>query len=151
MRSIKGRAGVSAIGRRLVMASLAIPLCGCASMTQDVDAYYRQMAVNFKEAVDDGKREEVDLEKKSKIYSLTGDKKEYRKAQRELDRVREWVQHCSHEQKRFEKAAKWMESHFDLKTQDEPEPSETTKASAASGPAKVAGGASRDAEGPPGP
>jgi hypothetical protein len=150
MRSVKGRVGVSAIGRRLVMASLAIPLCGCAAMTQDVDAYYRQMAVNFKESLDDAKREEADLEKKSKVYALTGDKKEYRKAQRELDRVRDWVQHCSYEQKRFEKAAKWMESHFDLETKDEPGPSETTKTSVASGPAEVTGAASRNVEGPPG-
>ena len=67
MRSITGRPGDSTIWRRLAMAALGIPICGCAAMTQDVDAYYRQMAVNYQEAIDDAKKEESALDKKLRL------------------------------------------------------------------------------------
>ena len=39
-------------GGALASFSLGIALTGCAAMTQDVDAYYRQMAVNYQEAAE---------------------------------------------------------------------------------------------------
>ena len=50
-------------------------------MTQDVDAYYRQMAINFQEAADKAKLDEVALENESRVLGVTGDQSRYRKAQ----------------------------------------------------------------------
>jgi hypothetical protein len=99
--------------RGLLTLSVGISSCGCAAVTQDVDAYYRQMAANYKEALDRAKIEEASLKNQSRVYAVTGDQREYRRAERELKRVQAWQEHCSREQQRFEKAAKWMESHFD--------------------------------------
>ena len=41
---------------------LALSPAGCASMSQDVDAYYRQMAFNYKEAQEKAKMDAVTLE-----------------------------------------------------------------------------------------
>lgn len=130
MRSLNARPGSPWTWRRAAMPSLlGLTLCGCAAMTKDVDAYYRQMAINYKEALDDARLEEKSLEKKSRVYAVTKDEKQYRKTQRELDRVRTWEERCAREQERFAKAAKWMESHFDLNRKGNPESAEPADAS----------------------
>ena len=106
-------------------------LAGCAAMSQDVDLYYRQMAVNWQEALDKAKLDEVALNNQSRVLGVTGDKSKYVKAQRRLQRLKDWEDHCAKEQKRFEKAAEWMESHFHLK-----KPELDTKA-APGGPAEI--------------
>jgi hypothetical protein len=88
---------------------------GCAAMSQDVDAYYRQMAINYQEAVDNAKRDEVSLENQMRILGVTNDQTKYLKAQRKLEKLKAWEEKCAYQQKRFEKAADWMESHFDIK------------------------------------
>ena len=88
---------------------------GCAAMTQDVDLYYRQMAVNYQEAVDNAKRDEVSLRNQLKVLGVTGDQSKYLKTQRKLEKLQTWEEKCAKEEKRFEKAAEWMESHFNIK------------------------------------
>ena len=88
---------------------------GCAAMSQDVDAYYRQMAFNFQEAADKAKLDEVALENESRVLGVTGDQSRYRKAQKQLARIKAWEEHCAKEKLRFEKAAEWMETHLKVK------------------------------------
>jgi hypothetical protein len=88
---------------------------GCAAMSQDVDAYYRQMAINYREAVEDAKRDEVSLQNQLRILGVTNDQSRYLKTQRKLEKLRAWEEKCAKEEKRFAKAADWMESHFDIK------------------------------------
>ena len=114
MRTGKGRLSGGRMWWRLASVSLGIALTGCAAMTQDVDAYYRQMAGNYQEAVQEAKIDELRLENQSRMLLATGDQARYRKSQRELSRVRSWEEHCAWEKQRFEKAAKWMETHFDV-------------------------------------
>jgi hypothetical protein len=111
------------------MLSSGIALGGCAAMTQDVDAYYRQMAVNYKEALDDAKLEETRLEKKAQVYAVTKDKKELRRTERELERVRSFEERCAREHQRFDKAAKWMETHLNSVKKGAPEASGAAGAS----------------------
>jgi hypothetical protein len=133
--------------RRLVLLTLGIWPCGCAAITQDVDAYYRQMAVNYKEAIERAKIEELSLENQSRVFAVTGDDKQHRRARRELDRVRSWEEHCAREQQRFEKAAKWMESHFDSRKSDNGKASGLPDASHAAHPTDPQGGGSQDTRG----
>ena len=56
-------------------------LAGCASVSQDVDAYYRQMAYNYKEAEEKAKMDAVALENETKVLATTGD---FGKSRREL-------------------------------------------------------------------
>jgi hypothetical protein len=113
MRSDKECARATGTWRLAVLLSSGLATGGCAAVTQDVDAYYRQMAVNYKEALDDAKLEETRLEKKAQLYSVTKDKKELRRTERELEHVRSWEERCAREQRRFDQAAKWMETHLD--------------------------------------
>jgi uncharacterized protein YgiM (DUF1202 family) len=101
--------------RLLGLLILAPGFAGCASMTQDVDAYYRQMAFNFQEAADKAKLNEVALENESRVLGVTGDQSRYRKAQKQLRRIKDWEEHCAKEKVRFEKAAEWMETHLKVK------------------------------------
>jgi hypothetical protein len=96
---------------------LALPLgtVGCASVSQDVDAYYRQMAYNYKEAQEKAKTDVVSLENESKVLSTTGDFHHLKRTQRELGRVKAWEEKCGKQAARFEKAAEWTEAHFHLK------------------------------------
>ncbi len=114
MRDGKERLSARLIWRRLAFLSLGIALTGCAAMTQDVNGYYRQMTVNYQEAIDQAKLDETSLENQSRMLLATGDQSRYRKVQRELSRVRSWEEHCAWEKQRFDKAAKWMETHFDI-------------------------------------
>jgi hypothetical protein len=103
------------LSRLLGLLVLGPCLAGCAAMTQDVDAYYRQMASNYQEALDKAKLDAVTLQNQAKVLAMTGDQWKYRKTQRQLERLQSWEEHCAKEQKRFEKAAEWMEGRFDIK------------------------------------
>ncbi len=94
---------------------LAIAPFGCASVTQDVDAYYRQMQFNYLEAAEKAKADVVTLENERQVLATTGDFAKAKRAQRKLDRLKAWEEKCDHQAKRFEKAADWTEAHFHLK------------------------------------
>lgn len=98
-----------------IVAVMAVAMAGCASVTEDVDAYYRQMAYNFKEAEEKAKMDELSLESQSKALATTGQFKRQKRVQRELDRVKAWESKCEKQAGRFEKAAEWTEAHFHLK------------------------------------
>ena len=104
-----------ALARRLVlpiaMIALGAPLVGCASYSQSVDAYYRQMASNYADAQKEAKIREIAVERQAKVLAATGDSR-YHKYERELKSLRKWQEHCAWEQQRFEKAASWMETHL---------------------------------------
>jgi hypothetical protein len=127
MKRISGR-GRSQRGSRLLgLGVLSLGLAGCAAMTQDVDKYYRQMAYNYQEALDKAKLDEVTLQNQEKVLGVTGDQSGYRRAKRQLEKIRSWEEHCAYEKKRFEKAAEWMEGHFGIKKPEfgeEPAPRE---------------------------
>jgi hypothetical protein len=93
---------------------MAMSMAGCASMTEDVDAYYRQMAYNYKEAEEKAKMDELSLENQTKALAATGDFKRQKRTQRELDRVKKWEEKCEKQAGRFEKAAEWTEARFHL-------------------------------------
>ncbi len=96
-------------------------------MSQDVDAYYRQMAYNYKEAEEKAKMDAVTLENETKVLATTGDFSNLKRAQRQLSRIKAWEEKCEKEAKRFEKAAEWTEAHFHLekpKIPDKPPGSE---------------------------
>ena len=97
-----------------LLAVIAVAMAGCASMTQDVDAYYRQMAYNYKEAEEKAKMDELSLESQAKVLATTGEFKRQKRVQRELDRVKAWEEKCEKQAGRFEKAAEWTEAHFHL-------------------------------------
>jgi hypothetical protein len=96
-------------------------MCGCASFSQDVDAYYRQMAYNYREAREKAKVEEVKLERASSALAATGQGGKSRRAHRELERVKSWEEKCGKQAMRFQKAAEWTEAHFHLKRPDIPD------------------------------
>jgi uncharacterized protein involved in tolerance to divalent cations len=118
MRGAMDRARTGSIARRMAMLCLAIPLAGCASMTQDVDAYYRQMAVNYQEAVEQAKLDETKVDHQAQVLAVTGDKKKLEKCQHILAKIRKSEEDYAHQQKRFEKAADWMESHFHINKEE---------------------------------
>jgi hypothetical protein len=89
-------------------------LTGCATVSSDVDAYYRQMAFNYKEAQEKAKMEFVTLQNESKVMAVTGDMHQLKRAQRRLARIKTWEEKCGKEATRFEKAAEWTEAHFHL-------------------------------------
>jgi hypothetical protein len=89
-------------------------ITGCASVSQDVDAYYRQMAYNYREAQDKAKVDELSLDNEAKVLAATGDFRRHKKVQRELDKVKAWDAKCEKQAARFEKAAVWTEAHFHL-------------------------------------
>jgi outer membrane murein-binding lipoprotein Lpp len=93
---------------------MALVTAGCASMAEDVDAYYRQMAYNYREAGEKAKMDELSLESESKVLAATGDFRQRKRTVRELDKVKSWETKCEKEAGRFEKAAKWTEAHFHL-------------------------------------
>jgi hypothetical protein len=93
---------------------LALSPAGCTSMSQDVDAYYRQMAVNYNEAAEKAKLDVVTLENEAKLLATTDDFSHLKKTQRKISHIKEWEEKCEHQAKRFEKAAEWTEAHFHL-------------------------------------
>jgi hypothetical protein len=105
-----------ALARLLGFLTIGSSCAGCAAITQDVHAYYSQMVINYQEAADKAKLDAASLENQVKVLAVTGEPGKAHKTQRRLDRIHSWEQHCLEEKKRFEKAAGWMESHFDLKS-----------------------------------
>jgi outer membrane murein-binding lipoprotein Lpp len=93
---------------------LSVTLAGCASMTEDVDAYYRQMAYNWRESGEKAKMDELSLDSESKVLAATGDFRHQKRVKRELDKVKAWEEKCDKQAGRFEKAAKWTETRFHL-------------------------------------
>jgi hypothetical protein len=114
MKGAMDRARTGSNARWMAVLCLGIPLAGCASMTQDVDAYYRQMAVNYQEAVEQAKLDETKMEHQAQVLATTGDKKMLQKCERVIAKIRKSEVDYAHQQKRFEKAADWLESHFDI-------------------------------------
>jgi hypothetical protein len=104
----------------LGLAVAAVGAAGCSSMSQDVDAYYRQMAFNYAEASEKAKMDAVTIENETKVLSTTGDFSNLKKSQRRLSRVKAWEEKCDKEAKRFEKAAEWTEAHFHLEKPKKP-------------------------------
>lgn len=96
------------------LAALAFAPVGCTAMSQDVDAYYRQMAFNYKEAQEKAKTDAVTLENETKVLATTGDFSNLKRTQHRLARIKAWEEKCEKEAKRFEKAAEWTEAHFHL-------------------------------------
>jgi hypothetical protein len=105
-----GRAWVCGVPLLVMMFSMA----GCASMSQDVDLYYRQMEFNYKEAQERAKKQEVALQRQASVMAASGDEHQLKRTQKELDRIKAWEAKCAKEEKRFEKAAKWTEDHFHM-------------------------------------
>ena len=64
---------------------LASSLAGCASVSQDVDAYYRQMAYNYKEAEEKARMEAITLENETKVLATTGDFSKLKASSAELE------------------------------------------------------------------
>ena len=93
---------------------IAMGMAGCATMTQEADEYYRQMAYNWKEAQEKAKVDELSLDSEAKVLAATGDFRRHKKVQRELDRVKAWDAKCEKQAVRFAKAAEWTEAHFHL-------------------------------------
>src|SRR5262245_45566726 len=80
--------------RLLAVLMLAPGASGCASVTQDVDLYYRQMAHNYQEAVEKARLDAASLENQAKVLAVTGETRKQRKSQRQLDKMRSWEGHC---------------------------------------------------------
>jgi hypothetical protein len=99
----------------LALVATALGMTGCASMTQDVDAYYRQMAYNYKEALEKAKVDELSLTSQVNVLASTGQTRQYMRTERELERVKKWEAKCEKQAGRFEKAAEWTEARFHLK------------------------------------
>ena len=89
-------------------------MTGCASMTGEADAYYRQMAYNWREALDKAKVDEVSLTSQANVLASTGDTRKAMRTERELERVKKWEVKCERQADRFEKAAEWTEARFHL-------------------------------------
>ena len=106
-----------ALARLLGFLVMGSSCAGCATITQDVDAYYRQMAINYQDAADKAKLDAASLENQVKVLAVTGEPAKAHKTQRRLDRTRSWEQYCLKEKTRFEKAAEWTEAHFRIKPQ----------------------------------
>ena len=115
MPTITNRVRRPALARLLGLLVMGSSCAGCAMITQDVDAYYRQMAINYQEAADKAKLDAASLENQVKVLAVTGEPGKAHKTQRRLDRIRSWEQRCLKEKTRFEKAAEWTESHFHVK------------------------------------
>jgi hypothetical protein len=110
MKQPCGRAWVRGLPLLIMMLSMA----GCASMSQDVDLYYRQMAYNYKEAQERAKKQAVSLERQAGVMAASGDTHQLKRTQREIERIKAFEAKCAKEEKRFQKAAEWTEEHFHL-------------------------------------
>jgi hypothetical protein len=90
-------------------------MAGCASMPGEADAYYRQMAYNWREALEKAKVDELSLTSQVNVLASTGETRRYMRTERELERVKKWETKCEKQADRFEKAAVWTEARFHLK------------------------------------
>ena len=68
------------------------------------------------------------------MLAATGDFRASRKAQREAERIKSWEEQCAWEKGRFEKAAEWMETHFDAVGKAVASEDEAAKAKESAGP-----------------
>jgi hypothetical protein len=100
--------------------TLTIGLAGCAAMSQDVHQYYRQMALNFREAEEKTKVQIATRESEANLLLKAGEVHQYKKAQREVNRLKDWQEHCAHERERFEKAARKLEPTSDPGEKQDP-------------------------------
>ncbi len=99
----------------LVLSSCLPCLSGCAAMTQDVHLYYQQMAVNYKEAEDKAELDAVTLERESGALLQGGELHKYKRAQKELARIKNWQEYCARQHERFEQAAQKTAAPADTK------------------------------------
>ncbi len=90
-------------------------LSGCAAMIQDVHLYYQQMAVNYKEAEEKAKLDAVTLERESGSLLQGGELHKYKRAQKELAKLKDWQEYCARQHERFEKAAQKTAGPADTK------------------------------------
>jgi hypothetical protein len=70
------------------------------------------MAYNYREAQEKAKVDALSLEGQTKALAATGEFGKYRRAERELNRVKSWEARCEKEANRFKKAAEWTEAHL---------------------------------------
>jgi hypothetical protein len=133
MPGIGKRTGLGrGLGLRLLGYGLLVPLlAGCAAVSQDVDAYYRQMATNYQEAREKARMDAASIKKASGMLLAAGDTAGYQKNQRRLERIEAWELRCARQEERFQKAAAWMETHFDLKESRPGGPSSPVRGKAA--------------------
>jgi hypothetical protein len=110
MELARGRSRARGLPLLFVMLSMA----GCASMSQDVDLYYRLQAHNYKEAQERATKQAASLERQSSVLAASGDVRKAQKAQKEIERIKAWGAKMAEQEKRFEKAAEWTEEHFHL-------------------------------------
>jgi hypothetical protein len=89
--------------------ALVLGLGGCAAMTQDVHEYYRQMAANFKEAEAKAAVQITTREREASMLLNGGEVHQFKRAMREVNRLKGWQDHCARERERFEKAAQKLE------------------------------------------
>ena len=99
----------SFIARSLRASLLALavfaPLGGCTAISRDVQKYYQQMAVNFKDAEEKAKVDIMTLEHKSVSYLQRNDSYHYNQARKEITKLKDWQAHCARQRERFEQAA----------------------------------------------
>lgn len=88
---------------------LVAGLAGCAAMSADVHQYYRQMAANFKEAEEKAKVQIATREREASMLLKGGEVHQFKRAMREVNRLKNWQDHCVRERERFEKAAEKLE------------------------------------------
>ncbi len=91
---------------------MATGFAGCASTTQSVDSYYRQMAYNWREAGEKAKMDEQSLDGQQKVLAATGDFRQHKRVTREIEHVKAFEEKCDKQAARFQKAAEWTEAHF---------------------------------------
>jgi len=101
--------------RLLFLFVLSACLSGCAAMIQDVHLYYQQMAVNYKEAEEKAKLDAVTLERESGALLQGGELHKYKRAQKELAKIKNWQEYCARQHERFEKAAEKTAGPADTK------------------------------------
>jgi hypothetical protein len=110
MKPTRGRVWARRLPLLLMMSSMG----GCASVSQDVDLYYRQMAYNYKEAQERAKKQTTSLERQASVLAASGETNKLHKNQKEIERIKAWEAKMAKQEKRFEKAAQWTEDHFHL-------------------------------------
>ena len=92
--------------RLLLLLVLSFCLSGCAAMIQDVHLYYQQMAINYKEAEEKAELDAMTLERQSGSLLQDGELHKYKRAQKELAKIKNWQEYCARQHERFEKAAR---------------------------------------------
>lgn len=89
--------------------ALTTALAGCAAVTRDVALYYRQMATNFKEAEEKAVADVETRQREANLLLKAGDVNRFRRAMRNVGRLKDWQEHCARQRERFEDAARKLE------------------------------------------